>query len=400
MKCLANRLEELTSEMLDFVKRLIEIPTVNPPGLKYKTCIDLIDEQLKKFGLETRLIEIPVKTPYPRYALLASFGEGEETIYFHGHYDVVPSDDEGQFSPTIREGKLFGRGACDMKGGLAAMIYAVRILQLCDVPLNGKICLVIVPDEETGGKYGSKYLFENGFIKQGRLMLMPEPTSGTIWNACRGAISLLLKIKGKAIHSTLHYQGINAFENMLKVAKEFIQLKEEIEKRKTSFEAPSEEGRKSILMVGGICKGGTNFNIVPGECSFSIDRRINPEEDLQKEKEELFSIINRLREEGINLEVEILQEGESAGIASKRQDFQTFASIVEMISGNKPVFSLCPGLLEIRYYIKNGTPAIAYGPGLLSVAHGPQEYVKINSLKECVKTYALSAMKLLSRKDS
>lgn len=101
-------IKEISTEILDFTKSLIGIPTENPPGMNYKECIHLIERKLHNFDLETEMIEIeiPKDLLYPRYAILSFFGEGKNTVYFHGHYDVVPAEDESRFSPLMQENKL------------------------------------------------------------------------------------------------------------------------------------------------------------------------------------------------------------------------------------------------------------------------------------------------------
>jgi len=399
--CIMEKLAGMHEEILQFTQELVKIPTENPPGRYYKECIEIINKKLQEFNLATKIIKVKKSdgSSYPRYCLIASYGKGEKTIYFHGHYDVVPAVHKSQFTPQVYQEKLFGRGASDMKGGLVAMIYAVRILQCCEVKLDGRICLVIVPDEETGGTYGTKYLFNKGFIKKnsGVAMFMPEPTSGAIWNACRGALSLLLRVKGKAVHVTLQHQGINAFEKMIHVANALLKLKAKVEKRKTSFNVGPGKSKNSILMLGGSCRCGTNFNIVPGECSLTVERRINPEEDFNKEKATLFNLLSTFQKKEIDLEIEILQEGESAGIASNHDVTKVLVDSVKTFTGSMPPFRMCPGLLEIRFYIKNGIPAFAYGPGLLSVSHGPDEFITIQNIYNCAAVYALTAGRLLSK---
>jgi len=284
-----------------------------------------------------------------------------------------------------------------MKSGLSAMIFAIKALKEYNVELNGKIGLVIVPDEETGGTRGSQYLVENGLLgKDGIGMLMPESTSGVIWNANRGAISLRITVKGKPAHVGLHYEGINAFEQMLVVANTLLELRVDIESRKTDFKIGPEAARRSILLIGGECGGGTNFNITPAECSFTVDRRINPEEDLETEKQRLFDLFDRLRRDGIDLEVEFLQEGRSAGFPEDHPVAMTLGKSVKMITGKLPSFEMCPGLLELRFYAQQGIPSFVYGPGLLSVSHGPNEFVNTEEIYNCAAIYALTAAQLLT----
>jgi succinyl-diaminopimelate desuccinylase len=387
------------TEILAFTQELVAISTENPPGTNYKPCVEAITKKLSEIGLDYEIIEIPVQLQnheaekFPRYCILSSYGTGEKTLYFHGHYDVVPASNEDQFQPHVKAGKLFGRGSSDMKSGLAAMIYAIKAIKTSNIQLNGKIGLTIIPDEETGGLLGSKYLSDINLLgKNGIGMLLPEPTSGVIWNANRGAISLRVTVKGKPAHVGLQYQGINAFENMLPIANALLELKKEVESRVTEYHIQLESARRSILMLGGRCEGGSNFNLVPGEFSFTIDRRINPEEDFEVEKQRLFALLEKFKKDEINLDIEILQEGESSGISEDTPLAQILTKNIEAITGQRPEFEMCPGLLEIRFYAKKGISAFAYGPGLLSVSHGPHEFVEIENIYRCTAIYALTAL--------
>ncbi|MHA2362830.1 MAG: ArgE/DapE family deacylase [Candidatus Hodarchaeales archaeon] len=396
-------IENNKNEILDFTKELVAIATENPPGSHYNQCVELISQKLSDIGLINEIIEVPSLNSnnetedHPRYCIRSFFGTGTQTLYFHGHYDVVPSSNKEQFQPIVQKGKLFGRGSSDMKGGLASMIYAIKIIKESNIPLNGRIGLIIVHDEETGGVMGSKFLSDKEILGQDGIgMLLPEPTSGVIWNANRGAVSLKLTVKGKPAHVALQYQGINAFENMLEVANKLRELKKEVEMATTNFNIKPVAAKSSILMLGGRCEGGTNFNLVPGEVSFTIDRRINPEENFDEEKQKLFDFLESLKNEGYNIDIEIIQEGESSGSSEDDLLAQILSRNIETIIGKKPEFEMCPGLLETRFYAKKGIPAFAYGPGLLSVSHGPNEFVNINDIFNCTGIYALTAIEFLS----
>src|SRR5262249_44931165 len=147
---LLNAVRELPAPMLAFTQQLIAIPTENPPGNCYSQAKELILRQLKQLGFEdTRVLGD---------CILSFVGSGERTLYFSGHYDVVPAQNPDQFVPHIKGENLFGRGSSDMKSGLAAMTYAAKAIMDSKVPLNGRIGLVFVPDEETSGPRGSRYL--------------------------------------------------------------------------------------------------------------------------------------------------------------------------------------------------------------------------------------------------
>jgi succinyl-diaminopimelate desuccinylase len=390
-------------DLLVFTKALVAIPTENPPGVAYRACSELIAQKLAEIGLEYTLLETPAPASSspstdPGYCVLSSYGTGEQTLYFHGHYDVVPAPDPAQFQPWMSAGKLFGRGSSDMKSGLAAMIGAVQALKACGIPLQGKIGLTIVPDEETGGQRGSHYLAEHGLLgQQGIGMLTAEPTGGVVWNANRGAISLRVHVKGKPAHVGLHYEGVNAFEQMVVVANALLDYKHEISKRRTRFHIEPQAARASILLVGGQCTGGTNFNVVPSDCTFTVDRRINPEENLAEEKQRLLALFDRLKQQGIDLEVEIFQEAPSSGVSETHPLAQALAHSINQVVGKTPSFEMCPGLLEIRWYAQQDIPAFAYGPGLLTVSHGPQEFVPVEKITEVALIYALTAVQLIGK---
>src|SRR6266849_2453369 len=289
-------LQRREDEMAALLAWLVAIATENPPGKNYRACADLLENRLRRAGLECERLEVGDSnegTGDGPVCLVASYGRGERILYFHGHYDVVPAQSGEQFQAMRKEHFLFGRGSCDMKGGIVAMLYAVRALQECGASLNGKIALTLVPDEENGG-------------------------------------------------------------------------------------------------------ARDNFNVVPEQCWFTVDRRINPEENLQDEKARLLEVLERCKSAGIPLEWEILQEGHSSNCKESERLGLALRQSVEAVTGQPPKFEMCPGLLEIRFYAAQRIPAYAYGPGLLSVAHGPNEYVDLRRVCDCAAIYALTAMQMLS----
>ena len=396
---LLDWLRKQEDEMAGLLAELVSIPTENPPGKNYGACVDHLEKHLTGLGLECERLAGPNQTTEAGEALvslLASCGRGERTLFFHGHYDVVPAQSQEQFRPLRKEHFLFGRGSCDMKGGIVSMLYAILALRECGAELNGRIALTLVPNEETGGQGGSAWLAAQGLLgRDGAGMLLAEPTSGVVWNANRGAISMRVRVLGKSAHVGLQHQGKNAFESMHFVVERIQKLKHEVEQRTTSCNIGADQARQSILMLGGQSGGGTNFNVVPEECWFTIDRRINPEEDLAQEKSRLIGTLKDCRREGIPLEWEMLQEGQSSACDENAPLARALSRGVLAVTGEAPRFEMCPGLLETRFYAPQGVPAYAYGPGLLSVAHGPKEYVDLRKVIDCAGIYALAASEVL-----
>jgi acetylornithine deacetylase/succinyl-diaminopimelate desuccinylase family protein len=396
---LLSWLQPREDEMAALLAELVAIPTENPPGKNYRACADLLENRLRQVGLECERMEArePKEgTGDNPVSLVASYGRGERVLYFHGHYDVVPAQSREQFHPLRKDHFVFGRGTCDMKGGIVAMLYAILALKECGAELDGRIALTLVPNEETGGEGGSAWLAAQGTLGRGGIgMLLAEPTSGVVWNANRGAISLRVRVLGKSAHVGLQHQGENAFERMHRVVERLQELKREVEQRVTNFNVGAKHACNSILMLGGQSGGGANFNVVPAECRFTIDRRINPEEDLEEEKAVLIAVLEGCKRDGIPLEWEILQEGRSSACREEEPLGEALAHGVRAVTGEAPRFEMCPGLLETRFYAAQGVPAYAYGPGLLSVAHGPNEYVDLRKVIECAAIYALTATEML-----
>jgi succinyl-diaminopimelate desuccinylase len=210
-------------------------------------------------------------------------------------------------------------------------------------------------------------------------------------------ISMRIAVRGKPAHVGLHFRGRNAFRGMLTVAGMLEELEGEISRRETRHDIRPDAARRSILLLGGELAGGHNFNVVPDRVSFTLDRRTNPEEDHDVERARLLDVVERARRLGVACDVDIMQEGRSAATPSDAPLGRALAASIRRITRRTPRFELCPGVLETRHYAALGVPSMSYGPGLLSVAHGPNEFVSIRKLVECAEVYALTAMRLLSR---
>ena len=420
-------MRNLRDEMIDFTRELVAIASENPPGAEYPACVRAITSRLRSLGLPSECVAYrPRRGAGARAAgrarardgrdardehdesgaaiVLSSVGSGfrdasatrTRTLYFSGHYDVVPVNTPGQCTPELRGKTLFGRGTADMKGGLAAMLYAAVALQRLRVPLDGRVGLVFVPDEETGGQRGSGFLAATKRLGvNGIGMLTPEPTSGVVWNANRGALTMRVTVHGREAHVGLLHQGRNAFEDAIRVVVGLQRLAARVGRRRTHFRVTPEAARRSLMLIGGLVDAGSNFNVVPGRCVFTVDRRMNPEEDLEAERAALFEVFDDARRGGVSLDVEVFQEGHPSGTSESTPLAQALRTHVRAVTGKAPKFEMCPGLLEIRFYAEQGMPAYAYGPGLLAISHGPKEFVHTDRIVDCAAIYARTAAAVL-----
>jgi acetylornithine deacetylase/succinyl-diaminopimelate desuccinylase-like protein len=384
-------LDGRAEEMAALVEALVRIPTENPPGRELGRCAGVLRDAMERLGFAPELIELGPSGELEAPAIVrGSTGDGDRLVYFHGHFDVVPAQSAAQFEPERRDGRIVGRGTADMKGGLVSMLYgaaAARELGLLD---GRRIVLHFVCDEETGSTAGSGHLREAGLIDPGAAaMLTAEPTGGVIWHAARGAITLRVRTSGREAHVGYVHEGDNAFEHMVRIAAPLTALSHELLGKRTAFPTESEAAAGSMLVVGGQAGAGAGFNVVPGSAWFSVDRRFNPEEQLEEELARLTEMIDAAAA-GAAVEVDVLQAQPASRTEQDHPAAQTLARSVEA-AGGTATFELCPGVLDTRWYSQLGIPAFAYGGGRLDVSHGPHEYIEEAAMRRCAAVYATFA---------
>jgi len=381
----------ITSTLAD----LIAIPTTNPPGFGCEACVDFLSRLLGRWGIDHRVVTVPAGD-YPRLSIIGAYGPNEPGLHFHGHYDVVSAQTPDQFRPEVRDGRLYGRGAADMKGGIVAMLFALRALQACGIEMHRGLSFTLVPDEETGGRLGVRHLYAEGLLPRPALgVLMPEPSSGAIWHACRGVLTLRVVVKGKPAHGALAHHGVNAFEGMVGVMNSLLELKRRVVARQTALPVTPEEARHSVMLLGGSSASGVDSNVVPETAWFSIERRINPEEKLAQVREELERIFDEHRANGFGIDVEVFQEGEASVSSVDTPLGRALAEAVRRQTNAPARFELCPGVLETRFFSGPDVPGYGYGPGLLELSHGPEEHVALDALFDCTSIYAIAAAQVL-----
>jgi succinyl-diaminopimelate desuccinylase len=385
-------LEGRADEMATLLEALVRIPTENPPGRELARCARVLGDVMERLGFSPELIELaPTGTLEGPTIVRGAVGSGDALIYYHGHFDVVPAQSPSQFEPERRHGKIIGRGSADMKGGLVSMLYGAAAAKELGLLDGRRIVFHFVCDEETGSAAGSGHLRDAELIDpEAVAMLTAEPTGGVIWHACRGAITLRVRTYGREAHVGYVHQGINAFEHMIRLAEPLTTLSHELLQKRTSFPVESDEAGGSMLVVGGQAGSGVGFNAVPGSAWFSIDRRFNPEEELDEELERLTDTLTEAADAvGAKVEIDVLQRQPSGSTDQAHPAAQTLAQCITAVEGAAPSFQLCPGVLETRWYSQLGIPAFAYGGGRLEISHGPDEYIDGAAMRRCAAVYAL-----------
>lgn len=391
-------MNERAEEMARLVMDLVAIETENPPGRNLGRCARRLVEAMEYLGLAPERIPVGSTGELDEPCIVrGSAGGGARTVYFHGHFDVVPAQSPAQFMSRRGGGRIVGRGTADMKGGIVSMLYGAAAAREFGLLGDGRLVLHLVCDEETGSVAGSGHLRAAAMIDPGAVvMLTTEPTGGVVWHANRGAITLRVSVEGRPAHVGQAHLGINAFEQMVQLAEPLRVMARELLDQRTAFPLASDEARGSMMVVGGACGTGANFNVVPGEAWFSVDRRINPEEDLETEVARLTGTIERTAAAiGARVRIDVLQRQASASTDARHPAAIALARCVEAVEGAAPAFELCPGVLETRWYAQLGIPAFAYGPGRLEVSHGPDEYIDEAAMIRCAVVYALYTAQVL-----
>jgi succinyl-diaminopimelate desuccinylase len=385
-------LDDRADEMAALLEELVALDTENPPGRGLGRCGRTLCDAMARLGFSPELIPVPATGKLEDPCLVrGSVGEGARTFYFHGHFDVVPAQDPGQFRPERRDGKIVGRGSADMKGGLVSMLYGTAAANELGLLADARIIFHFVCDEETGSAAGSQQLRNAGLIDAGAAaMLTAEPTGGVVWHANRGAITLRVNVTGREAHVGEAHLGVNAFEKMIRVAGPLATLAHQLLQQRTTFPMESDYARGSMLVVGGSAGAGANFNVVPGAAWFSVDRRFNPEEELEQELTRLTdTIAEAAAVVDAEVTVDVLQRAPSASTSEDHPASVALARCIAQVEGAAPRFELCPGVLETRWYAELGIPAFAYGAGRLDVSHGPDEFIDEATMRRCAAVYAL-----------
>jgi succinyl-diaminopimelate desuccinylase len=373
-------LDRRSEEMAALLEELVAIDTENPPGRGLGSCGRALCDAMERLGFAPELVELEPRGRLEDPCIVrGGVGDGERLVYFHGHFDVVPAQDPGQFQPRRGEGRIVGRGTADMKGGLVSMLYGAAAARELGLLGDARIGFHLVCDEETGSVAGSGHLRDAGLIDADAVaMVTAEPTGGVVWHAGRGAITLRVVVAGREAHVGQAHLGDNAFEKMIRVAGPLAALSREL------------LAGGSMLLVGGSAGSGAGFNVVPGSAWFSVDRRFNPEEDLGEELARLTETIERAAADaGADVTVEVLQRAPSASTPQTHPAALALAACIEQVEGTPPRFEMCPGVLETRWYAELGIPAFAYGAGRLEVAHGSDEFIEEAAMRRCAAVYAL-----------
>jgi succinyl-diaminopimelate desuccinylase len=346
------------TEVFSLTRRLVRFRSYTP-GVA-RSAIDFIYGWFEARGLPA----VRYKGAGPKgdlTSLVVRVGSGEPRILLHGHADVVPGE-ERQFDPYEQNGELYGRGVYDMKGALAAMMYAVEDLNAlgCDATVE----LLIVPDEEQehGGPTGAEVLIEHGHI--GDFLVTGEPTDFHVGTQSKGVLDLRVTLQGKSAHGSTPWLGKNA-----------VLLAHEHYRRVT--ELPFAKARNDLFPYPSInlarVIGGDVLNRVPDRCTYDLDIRYLPNQDPKE-------IVRQIRSVDLPADAEVLFWREPTYVSRSNPYVKVLREVAARHFRGSPVGVGRHGASDIVYFQRAGIPGVEFGP-IGGGHHGPNEYVVAASLE-------------------
>ena len=413
-------IDDRVDDLVEFTRDLIRFPTINPPGDAYGPCAEFIGRRLAKRGFDIEYVRgegAPGDSDkYPRVNVIArrpGSGSGP-CVHFNGHIDVVEVGAGWTVPPfdgLVQDGRVYGRGACDMKGGLAAAIVAVEALIDTDPDYPGVIEISGTADEETGGYGGVAYLAERGWFSAPRVdhVVIPEPLN--VDRVCighRGVWWAEIETHGRMAHGSMPFLGDSAIRHMAAVLEKFEhELYPQLAARRSDMPVVPSGARESTLNINSLHGGqdeghdGLPSPCVADSCRMVIDRRFLIEETLADVRAEVTDILESLEKdrEDFRFDIRDLFSVEPSMADRDGPVASTTIAAIRDVLGVDPDVVCSPGTYDQKHVDRIGKlkDCIAYGPGLLDLAHQPDEWVGIDDMVSSAKVMATVASRLLER---
>ena len=391
-------------ELVSFAAKLVATPSVNPPGDE-RAVVDVVLGELARLGLTGA--RVVAKEPgRPNVVLRLRGRGGGPTFMLTGHTDTKPVGDVSRwrtdpFEPVIAAGKLYGLGSTDMKGAVAAMVYAAAAVAHSAGELAGDLLLVLVADEEYGMELGSHYLAqEYGLEADVAVIGEPSAIAGPEFEflhlLSRGVACFKVRIFGTQMHSSLS-DRLPAVNASIKMAKVLTRMDREL---KLTF-TPHPLCQSPTVNLGVTVAGGVNYGVLPGLAEFKVDVRTLPGMSRQQLERDVQALLAELCREDPELKVELVFEAPPLGWMAPTevgQDHPLVGILLDTcadVLGHRPKLSAFPGGTDaVNFQGIAGIPTIpSFGPGWLPLAHGPNECVGVAAIVNAAKIYAAAAVR-------
>jgi succinyl-diaminopimelate desuccinylase len=360
--------EHVERELTTLLADLVQAESTNPPGNEAGVA-DVLEAYLVAAGVETWRSDVAPGRPN----LYAKVGSGGPTVLLNGHMDTVPADDgwtRPAFGGVVEDGKLYGRGAADMKGALAACALVLARLAERRDELRGTVLLAAVVDEEVGAT-GAKHAVRRDGIRADAA-IVAEPTQFKVKTASNGQMNFHVRLHGTAVHSSRPELGHSAIEDAWTLA-----------------EALRDTGRPYVI---GTISGGTAPNVVPAFCELKVDRRLAQGETIDEVEAEFRELVRAATADAPEpAEVDVTLAVPPFYLAEDHP----VATAVARVVGDEPPFLYGLGTSDAAWFGDVGIPTVECGPGDSAQAHMADEYVTIGDLVHGVEVLERVALSLI-----
>jgi succinyl-diaminopimelate desuccinylase len=389
--------------LIKFTQDLIRIKSVYDPdkeGYNEDKVTSFIAKRLENIGLKVFVEE--VMPGRPNVIAILKGNQTGKTLLFEAHSDVVTEGDWEDwnyppFEAIIKDGKIYGRGACDTKGNLAAMFYAVKAIIDSELDFKGDIMLCIPVDEE-GMMTGIKHFIKQGWGDKVNAAVICEPEENNICINQKGAIRAIIKVKGKMAHGAMPMTGINPNWGMAKVLIKLQKLQDEEIKRLGKHHYLGYPSITPTILRAPV-KGEAQINVIPKECMTTLDIRTVPGQKNNILKKKILNIFKKLslRDSDFSAEMEIIEERPWTETSINEPIVKAISQAFEYVNKKKAIYNGVPGATD-GTFLKcwKNIPIVTTGAGNRLIPHQANEYVEIEELVETAKIYALTAMLYLS----
>ncbi|MGA3193207.1 MAG: M20 family metallopeptidase [Candidatus Bathyarchaeia archaeon] len=394
-----DAIDGMEDEIVRFARELIQIPSEVPPG-NYEPIINYYTNKLKQWGIEQRVLEKPgLARRKPNVLATLPGMDGKRTLIFSCHLDTVPGGDGWEpFSATIRDGKIFGRGAMDSKGAVAAFTMAAKALKDCGIQMRGNLEVLTFTDDEIGGEDTWHYIIENQLVK-GDYIVSEGGGQAIITRTSSSVMVLEIIVYGRMTHAqTAHTRsrGINAIWKMNKVLNALDRYNQEYE-AKTSRIPGLERCYMNLALVNGGIPG--IWNVFPDKCSVQIEFRIVPEYSPDDVVAEIKDVIRQLQDQDPDLTADVRELWRVPGysVPENLPLIQKLQSAIARVAGKRVPVGGINGFLPLGHFQKIGVTGVSWNPGPWEECnlHQKDEFLKIKDLIDGTKIAALTAMDVL-----
>jgi succinyl-diaminopimelate desuccinylase len=405
------RIPEVMPELVELLRELVRIPTVNPPGDNYEACAHAIGDAYRKYGHEVTYVvadDHPDHSArYPRVNVLGRL-EGAapgRCVHFNGHLDVVPAGDGWTVDPfggVVSDGKVWGRGTADMKAGIVASLFAVEAIRRAGVKLSGAVEQSATVDEESGGFAGVAYLAEKGFLarhKQDHVIITEPLDPDRICLGHRGVYWFDVTVHGRIAHGSMPFLGESAILGMGRVLSAFERdLAPRLAARTTALPVVPDGARHATLNVNAIAGGQsiheTQTPCVADRCTAIFDRRFLDEEPLDDVRREIADLIAAT---GVRHDIRDRMIVHPTTTSPDAAVVGALQSSILSTYGRDAKLVASPGTYDQKHFSRLAgiVDSVAYGPGILDLAHQPDEHVTLANLEKATAVMALTVLRLL-----